>query len=57
MTKFAKGVDYSVFMLLGCGVVFLHNEAVIARVEDMGFKKIRTVCGKTFGLSLFTREV
>lgn len=57
MTKFVKGVDYSVFMLMACGVVFLHNEAVIAHVKDMGFKKVRTMCGKTFCLSLFAREV
>lgn len=59
---FTRGIDYSMYGFFGIsglntGIVVLRNEEVIARVKDFGFKKVRTLFGVTFAISIFSREV
>jgi hypothetical protein len=52
--RFAE--DFTVVQLLGCGFVVIHSESALKAAYDTGHK-VRTICGKSIGLSLFTYAV
>ena len=52
--RFAK--DFTVVQILGCGFVVIHSAFALNAAKETGHK-VRTICGKNFGFSLFTYAV
>jgi hypothetical protein len=55
-TTFRFADDFTVMQLLGCGIILIHSDFALLAAKNLGCK-VRTLCGKRFGLSVFTKAV
>lgn len=55
-TTFRFAEDFTVFQILGCGIVLIHSEYALNAAKETGHR-VRTLFGKSFGVSLFTYAV
>lgn len=59
---FKRGIDYSMYGLFGIsglntGIIILRNEEIIAAIKSYGWKKVRTLFGVTFAISILSRDI
>jgi len=55
-TGYTNSFEYFCIMLLGCGVIVIHDHTMLTNAKNAGYK-LHTIGGRTVGFALFTRQV
>jgi hypothetical protein len=55
-TGFTNDEHFTAVMVLGCGIVVVHDAETIERCIEIGYK-LHNVFGRKVGFALFTKQV